>query len=210
LAAHHIVQKWITGQVKAESSELAWVIRLAAAAPFARDLLEADEPLWGGFWSGDVIAPGYSLPAEELALLRGIRLDKSWPEGSSVLDFVGELHRAIQHPRVGIWAMAAAGQPCVVFAAEPDATSVTCGLPLVTVAWYCATTGCLHAGYCAAPGLLNLRGAVEQQGVVFTGHDYLAAVEAPYWLAQVIQQKGDEDRSLAAQLDLEILKIRAG
>ncbi len=37
---------------------------------FTPATLEVDETLWGGFWQGDVLAPGYCLPAVELSYLR--------------------------------------------------------------------------------------------------------------------------------------------
>jgi len=41
---------------------------------FSTAPLEADSLLWGSFWQGDVISPGYTLPALELAFLRETRL----------------------------------------------------------------------------------------------------------------------------------------
>jgi hypothetical protein len=83
--------------------QLAHITRQVAAAPFAEDLLEVDEPLWGSFWQGDVIAPGYRLPAVELAWLRAIRLDKNWPQATTIPQFLADLRQAILAPRAGIW-----------------------------------------------------------------------------------------------------------
>lgn len=41
---------------------------------FSTAPLEADSLLWGSFWQGDVIAPGYILPALELCFLRESQL----------------------------------------------------------------------------------------------------------------------------------------
>ncbi len=47
------------------------------SVPFTSVSLEVDEALWGSFWHGDVISPGYTLPAMEVAFLRETRLTKS-------------------------------------------------------------------------------------------------------------------------------------
>ena len=45
--------------------------------PFIAGSLEVDDLLWGSFWHGDVISPGYTLPAPEVNFLRETRLTKS-------------------------------------------------------------------------------------------------------------------------------------
>ncbi len=44
---------------------------------FTAAALEVDTALWGGFWHGDVISPGYTLPAAEAHFLRETRLTES-------------------------------------------------------------------------------------------------------------------------------------
>ena len=113
---YELVNQLIARSKKATAPQLARLAAQAGAAPFAADLLEVDEPLWGGFWQGDVIAPGYRLPAVELALLRAMRLDATWPEGTGVAQFLADLRQAISDPQAGVWLLAVAGEPCVVFA----------------------------------------------------------------------------------------------
>ncbi len=203
------LKQWITGQAKIRPQEVAQTVQQVAPASFASDLLEADEPLWGGFWQGDVISPGYRLPAVELALLRAIRLDSAWPETTSVVDFMASLQEVVKHPEAGIWALAAAGQPCLVFArAEAPATGAF--QPLLTVVWYCAGTGRLHAGYRIRPGLFKLRGAVELRPPAFSLASRAGEVTGPPgWLEQVVPARTVEAGNLAARLDLEILAARA-
>jgi hypothetical protein len=196
-------------------------------------LLEVDEPLWGGFWQGDVIAPGYCLPAVELALLRAMRLEATWLEGTDVAPFLADLRQAISDPQAGVWVLAVAGEPCVVFASlssqkpvvssqksEGGRRSAVGGHVLATVVWYCATTERLHAGYRAPPASLNFIGAVEQRPLRTSDATHLASASKlestqPNWLKQSL----DRDKtgglrsavgglSLAARLDIEILRLR--
>ena len=227
------VSQLIIRSKKATPQQLAQLVDQARVAPFVDDLFEVDEPLWGGFWQGDVIAPGYRLPAVELALLRAMRLDATWLEGTSVAQFLADLHWATSQPQAGVWTLAVAGEPCVVFAAPFNvARSMLNVKPLATVVWYCATTERLHAGYRATIDMLNFVGAVEQRPPNFIGarhfdpFDYapfgsaqdrqdrsalhLEAANQPSWLAQIAEQiVVDEQSSLALRLDAEILRLRA-
>jgi len=56
--------------------------RALTPIPFSAAILEVDRALWGSFWQGDVIGPGYRLPALELAYLRETRLTESVAEPS--------------------------------------------------------------------------------------------------------------------------------
>lgn len=193
-----------------------------AAAPFTTGLLEVDEPLWGGFWHGDVIAPGYRLPAVELALLRAVRLDGHWLEGTSVEQFVADLQQAAQDPHAGMWTLSLAGEPCVIFAA-PTAESMPPNVKLangkskvegrkvITVVCYCGTTGRLHAGYRTSARGLHLAEAVKQRSLgVVTPPDDNSTSAAPDWIEQVVEQDHSDANHVAARLDAAILRMRIG
>jgi len=186
------------------------IVNHVAAAPFAEDLLAVDEPLWGGFWQGDVIAPGYRLPAVELALLRAIRLDDDWPEGTTVPQYLADLRQTILDPQAGIWTLTAAQQPCLVFAAPAkNLKSEIESLKSITVVWYCASTGRLHAGYRTIAEGVNLGDAVKQRGLESISELKPTSKEKLDWLAQAVKQRElDHADSPAAQLDLEILLTR--
>ena len=195
------------------AGQLNQIARYVAAAPFAEDLLVVDEPLWGGFWQGDVIAPGYQLPAVELALLRAVRLDKNWPEDTTLAQFLAHLHQAILDPQAGIWPLTVADQPCVMFTAASGRSSAVSGQSSTTVVWYCATTGRLHAGYRAQRDGQVLATAVEQRLVGTAGRQNrpVPLGEPPAWLAEVIKQReAAEMNTLAARLDTAILRWRYG
>lgn len=205
-SADRVIRQMVAGQTKATASQLAQIADHVASAPFAAELLQVDQLLWGGFWQGDVIAPGYSLPAVELALLRAIRLDGRWPEGTRLDQFLADLHQAIRQPQAGVWALAVVGEPCLVFAAPAQDPKVA------TVVWYCATTGQLHAGYQTTADTLNFETASEQrtpQGLQRPQPHETGNV--PEWLTLAVEQlEVNEAGSLAARLDAEILRQRSG
>ena len=133
LPMDELIAQLVTQQKRAAPAELVDIANYVAAAPFATDLLEADEPLWGSFWQFDVIAPGYTLPAIELALLRATRLDGHWPEDTTADQFLADLRQAILHPQAGIWTLPVSGEPFIIFAVyseqdkNPKSTQ-SCGL----------------------------------------------------------------------------------
>ena len=221
LIMDELIAQLVTQQKHATPAELVDIANHIAVAPFSSDLLEVDEPLWGSFWQFDVIAPGYTLPAIELNLLRAIRLDKNWPEETTTDQFLADLRQAIPHPKAGIWTLSIAGEPFIVFAApiEPDKSrksqiAQSGGLHRVnrksiTVVWYCASTGQLHAGYRVATEGLHFAGAIIQRQPEFTHQQLMSEDDAPDWLASAVQQVGiNEESSLAARIDAGILRIR--
>jgi hypothetical protein len=193
-----IVPHLVLQSTQATTEQLAQIVETAATAPFATDLLDVDEPLWGSFWHGDVIAPGYRLPALELAHLRAIRLDKNWPEATDTAQYLAELRQTMRHPQTGIWTLAVAGEPCVVFGGPDKA--------LATVVWYCATTGQLHAGYRALAVRLYPKQAFEQRKPEFKTSR--SRTQPTPWLKHADLEITEPDQSLAARLDAEILRLR--
>jgi hypothetical protein len=155
--------------------------------------------LWGSFWQGDVLAPGYLLPAAELALLRAMRLDDAWPDDTTLAQFLAHLRAAVQHPQAGVWTLAAAKTPCAVFAAPQQDK-------WVTVVWY--GTGYLHAGYKTAAGRLRLPGAVKHRSL--PAHIMEASspvpLPPPAWLKAAPPRRGA--LGPAARLDRAILRLR--
>lgn len=219
MPVRQFVSELITQAKRAVPPQLDWLVAQVSSAPFAEDLLEVDEPLWGGFWQGDVIAPGYSLPAVELALLRAIRLDGTWPEGTSIPQFLADLQQAISDPHAGVWVLAVAGEPCVAFVSRGQSSAVG-GQPLATVVWYCATTERLHAGYRTPLETLGFGEAVEQRPLAFLDSRPLGSSPSQdsqsSWLERAAEQAkiGSGQPSavggpgLAARLDAEILRLR--
>ena len=65
--------------------------------PFTPVSLEVDDALWGGFWHGDVISPGYTLPAAEAHFLRETRLTESITLPTPA-DYLAVLQQALTAP----------------------------------------------------------------------------------------------------------------
>lgn len=211
-----LIADLVAKQKQATPPQLAQIIGGVAAAPFAGDTLEVDEPLWGSFWQFDVIAPGYRLPAVELALLRAVRLDGYWPEETTVEQYLTDLRQIIADPQAGVWTLNAVQQPCVIIAGESGQASSTTDR-LLTVVWYCASTGCLHAGYRVPVGSFRLPDAVEQRAMKRLSRPDIhreKATKPPKWVqesvgARIESADYEESVSLASQLDTKILRIRA-
>jgi hypothetical protein len=185
-----------------EKSLAQWIDQ-AAASPFTPALLEADPPLWGGFWQGDVIAPGYILPALELAVLRASRLDGNWPESTPLAQFLADLHAVICSLHAGVGALRLAGELCLIFAAETGAEG------LVTVVWYSPATGCLHAGYRAPTAALRFEG-IDILRPFPSPQPAAALTVPPPWLKQTVDHYAAHPRaeSLSTRLDAAILRYR--
>jgi hypothetical protein len=190
------------------------LVNQAAAAPFSPDLLEADPPLWGSFWQGDVIAPGYRLPVVELALLRAIRLDCHWPEDTSIDQFLADLRAVIRHPQAGIWSLWLADVRCFIFVAPLDLQPLTFNWPifnLLTVTWYCPATGCLHTGYRAPLPSLRLNQACPVRLPNWANPPAPTSETTPEWLSEAVAHDdsfGSLRSSVSGWLDTAILRFR--
>lgn len=174
-----------------------------ADANFSSDLLAVESPLWGTFWQFDVIAPGSRLPVGEVALLRAMRLDRTWPEETTVEQFLADLRGVAGQPQAGVYTLTLGETALIVVAGYHPSSG------LLTVVWYSPDTGRLHAGYrtprlrlVTGPGIVEHRPlpTVTNPPPLGMNHD---------WLAEVIAEKEAEPTpSLAARLDLEILRWR--
>lgn len=69
---------------------------------FSTAPLEADSLLWGSFWQGDVISPGYTLPALELAFLRETCLAQTTTLANPQA-YLAHLRQILVHPRQKRW-----------------------------------------------------------------------------------------------------------
>ncbi len=184
--------------------ELNALIQHVSTSIFINDLIEVDQALWGSFWQFDVIAPGYLLPADELALLRAVQLDKNWPIGTTFEAYLLDLQRAITHPHSGIWSLTLAGYLCIIFASPPSSG-------LSTIVWYCPSTGRIHAGYRAPTNYINLQHGIAQRPMSNLNNEINYATFAMDWLQPTIEYKRElSSPSKIDYLDLAILEVRAG
>jgi hypothetical protein len=109
------LQHWLLQPDHFSLADWRQVIEATAPLSFQSANLEVDGTLWGTFWQGDVIAPGYLLPALELAFLRATRLDKTLDDP----DPLHYLHRLQQHliqPPAAIWISRFEARPILTLA----------------------------------------------------------------------------------------------
>ena len=78
----------------------------------------------------------------------------------------------------------------------------------MTVVWYCAATGKLHAGYRTGIELLHFEDAVAQRGLSQEVDQFKEIVTSD-WLVSAVEQKEEREKdSLAARIDTAILRLR--
>lgn len=180
-------------EYQSDPGQLAELIAAATQAPFLPILQEADAPLWGSVWQFDVIGPGYLLPAAELALLRATRLDGTWPEETSLAQFLTDLHDAVAHPQTGVWRTTLADAPVMMFAAPG-------GSNLMTVVWYGVADRCLYAGYRTEATTVHFAGFTLARQPRFPMAD--RRTTPPGWLSELTELPG------ANSFDAAILRHR--
>ena len=91
-------------QNPAEFCSATWqiFIRSLSPLPFTPARLEVGPDLWGSFWQGDVIAPGYALPALELAYLRAVRFDGTFTD-LETQSYLTHLQTTLRQLPAGAW-----------------------------------------------------------------------------------------------------------
>jgi len=137
-----ILRQLAIQQTQATQQQTQALCAYIAKATFAPELIVVEATLWGCFWQGDVISPGYRLLVGELALLRSIEYDHSWPKQTTFPQYYRDLQIACLHPQAHLKVGLVAHEPCAMVISPTNNDTFR-----YTVLWYCATTGYLHAGY---------------------------------------------------------------
>ncbi|RME75078.1 MAG: hypothetical protein D6784_08650, partial [Chloroflexi bacterium] len=121
-----------------------------------------------------------------------------WPAQTRLEDYLADLRAALASTRSGVWVVEAAAAACLVTAAPgPGSTA--------TVVWFCASTGCLHAGYRGQPLLTASRRAVTLRPYPTRPK---TASPPPGWIHRTLNHPLPANASFAARLDREILRRR--
>jgi hypothetical protein len=98
---------------QASNEELERILGHVAKATFSSRPLPVDERLWGILYQGEVLDQESRLPSVEGHLLKRVYVERQWPAGTTVEEYVTDLHRAARHPQARIWTYWHAGSPCV-------------------------------------------------------------------------------------------------
>ena len=88
---------------QATDEEVQQLVSHVAQAPFSSRLLKINRWLHKELKARGVQFASDKLPSVEIHLLKRIHLDRQWPPGTTVNQFVADLHQAVQHPGVQIW-----------------------------------------------------------------------------------------------------------
>lgn len=86
------------------------------------------------------------MPSVEWHLLERVYLDQQWPPGTTVAQYVDDLHRAILHPDVEVWTYRYFGQPFAGFLSPSHVQGLPGSEQYIFVA-YSPVFGTLTTGY---------------------------------------------------------------
>jgi hypothetical protein len=133
---------------QADESEMQRIVTHLARAPFA------SRPVRVTRWMREQLtAQGISvndrLPAIETHLLKRVYLDRQWPIGATVEEYLADLHRAISHPAAQIWTYRYYGEPMIGFLSPSHVQTVPSPQPFIFVA-YNPRYGLIITGYQAS------------------------------------------------------------
>ena len=134
---------------QATDEELQQIITRAAQAPFSARPLKINRWLRQELAERGFRVPSERLPSVEIHLLKRIHLDRQWPPGTTVAQFIADLHRAIQHPDVQVWTYRWLGEAFAGFLAPSHVQNVPNSETCIFVA-YSADHGVIKTGFQAS------------------------------------------------------------
>lgn len=101
---------------QASDGELRSLIAHVAQTPFATYLSKVPGRVRRPLTQlGQRIPP--RMPSVEWHLLERVYVDQQWPVGTTVLQYLTDLHNAVQHPAIQVWTYRYFGIPCAGFLA---------------------------------------------------------------------------------------------
>ena len=83
-----------------------------AQAPFSSRPVKMTRWLRQALEARGVRSPGEKLPSVDIHLLKRLSLDRQWPAGTTVEQFLTDLHQAVRHPAVQVWTSRWRGEAC--------------------------------------------------------------------------------------------------
>lgn len=109
---------------QATDEELQQLITHVAQAPFSSRPLKINRWLRQELEARGLQVPSEKLPSVEIHLLKRIHLDRQWPPGTTVDQFIDDLHQAVQHPDVQVWTYRWLGEAFAGFLAPSHVQNV--------------------------------------------------------------------------------------
>lgn len=109
---------------RATDGELQALLTHVAQAPFSRRPLKINHWLRQELEARGLRVPFEKLPSVEIHLLKRIYLDRQWPPGTPVDQFIADLHQAVQHPDVQVWTYRWLGEAFAGFLAPSHVQNV--------------------------------------------------------------------------------------
>jgi hypothetical protein len=108
----------------ATHAELEQIIAHAAQAPFSSRPLRMNRWLRQELEARGLRVPTEKLPSVDIHLLKRIHLDRQWPPGTTVGQFLADLRQAIRHPDVQVWTYRWLGEAFAGFLAPSHVQNV--------------------------------------------------------------------------------------
>ena len=145
----HLIRVLIRTGRRATAAEVQQIIEHVAQAPFASRPMRLTRWLRRALEEKGVSIPQSKLPSVELHLLKRIHFDRQWPPGTSVEQFVADLHRAVRHPDVQVWTYRWLNESFAGFLAPSHVQEVVAPEAFIFVA-YSADYGTIKTGFQAS------------------------------------------------------------
>lgn len=134
---------------QATDEELSQMITHVAQAPFSSRPVKMTRWLRQALEARGVRSPGEKLPSVDIHLLKRLYLDRQWPTGTTVEQFLADLHQAVRHPAVQVWTYRWLGEACAGFLSPSPLQHVPNPEAYIFVA-YSADHGVIRTGFQAS------------------------------------------------------------
>lgn len=121
--ADDIILELIATGRQATSDEVDSIVTHVAQAPFATYLARVPKDLRALLTARGIHVPA-KLPSVEWHLLKRIYADRQWPVGTTVDQYVDDLHRVVRHLDVRVWTYRYYGRPYAGFMAPSHVRAV--------------------------------------------------------------------------------------
>ena len=159
-----LIRQTIAGKRGVREGDIEQLIERMATAPFNPDIVVVPRSMRGLAYRGDTL--GGRAPSVPVHLIKRVLVERQWSNGTTVADYVDDLHRGVRHEaaRHALFARRG-GSMCVSIAATDDVVpdeSRGPGRESIHVVVYSADQSIIVSGYQAsALGKVAIPGDVQ-------------------------------------------------